>query len=259
MSKPISKEDVVIHKKQAIKKLNNLLEMYINNPSEQYLKKANLISYWLESFSDYVKDEEMFDSTKLISYKRGNIIKANFGFNIGSEQGGLHYAVVLDNNNHHGSPVVTVIPLSSGTEDTTYPEDVFLGQELFSKINSKADSLLSKATKKLEENLRLAKVLDKALSDTDTDTDSESKQLLQELRNRSKSIQSDINLYKKYVVESNRMKSGSIALVGQITTISKMRIYVPKNSKDILYNISLSPEGMNKINERIKELYLFNK
>ncbi len=29
-------------------------------------------------------------------YKRGEIVKVHLGFNVGSEEGGLHYAVVLD-------------------------------------------------------------------------------------------------------------------------------------------------------------------
>lgn len=51
--------------------------------------------------------------SEIYSYKRGNIVKLNFGFNIGSEYGGLHYGVVLDNHNAQSSPVITVIPLTS--------------------------------------------------------------------------------------------------------------------------------------------------
>ena len=50
---------------------------------------------------------------KSIAYKRGDIVKLNFGFNIGSEYGGLHYAIVINNKNPHSSSVVTVIPLTS--------------------------------------------------------------------------------------------------------------------------------------------------
>ena len=31
-------------------------------------------------------------------YSRGDIVKVNLGFNIGSEQGGLHYAIVVEDN-----------------------------------------------------------------------------------------------------------------------------------------------------------------
>ena len=39
MSKEITKEEVIFHKKQAIKKVNNLLELYINHSDPKYLKK----------------------------------------------------------------------------------------------------------------------------------------------------------------------------------------------------------------------------
>lgn len=159
MSKIYTKDEVIIHKKQAIKKLNNLLELYINNPNKKYLKKADLLSYWLENFIDYIKDETTFNPQELISYKRGDVIKLNFGFNVGSEHGGLHYAVVLDNNNLHSSPVVTVVPLSSGTAGSTYQRDVFLGQELYIKLNAKNKLLMENTVQKIDESSKLLEAL----------------------------------------------------------------------------------------------------
>lgn len=49
-------------------------------------------------------------------------------------------------------------------------------------------------------------------------------------------------------------EKGSIALVGQITTISKIRIYDPKTNYDILSNVKLSNEMLDRIdNEIIKK------
>ena len=53
------------------------------------------------------------------------------------------------------------------------------------------------------------------------------------------------------------MKEGSIAKVEQITTISKQRIYDPKKNADVLSGIRFSDAAMDKINEKIKELYIF--
>ena len=113
MAKEFTKEDVIQNKKSAIRSLNNLLEGLINDSSEQHLKKAHLISYWLKDYVRMINFEEQFDPAKNISYKRGNIVKIDFGFNIGAEYGGLHYGIVLDNHNAHNSPVLTVIPLTS--------------------------------------------------------------------------------------------------------------------------------------------------
>ena len=57
--------------------------------------------------------------------------------------------------------------------------------------------------------------------------------------------------------EISQMKEGSIALVNQITTVSKMRIYDPRNAKGVLSGISLSETGMEKINKKMKDLYIF--
>ena len=61
----------------------------------------------------------------------------------------------------------------------------------------------------------------------------------------------------KIGLEISRMKEGSIALVNQITTVSKMRIFDPRNIKGVLAGISLSEENMDKINQKMKELYIF--
>lgn len=132
MSKPFTKEDVIQNKKSAIRALNKQLEYYINDPSGNHLKKANLISYWLKDYVRMINYEEKFNPTRNIAYKRGNIIKLNFGFNIGSEYGGLHYAVVLDKHNAHNSPVVTVVPLTSIKQDKTIHENnIFLGNDIY--------------------------------------------------------------------------------------------------------------------------------
>ncbi len=51
------------------------------------------------------------------------------------------------------------------------------------------------------------------------------------------------------------MKKGSIAMVGQITTISKQRIYDPQKMGDILSGIRISNESLDKINEKMKQLF----
>lgn len=78
MSKPFTKEDVIQNKKSAIRALNKQLEYYINDPSGNHLKKANLISYWLKDYVRMINYEERFNPTKNIVYKRGNIINLNY-------------------------------------------------------------------------------------------------------------------------------------------------------------------------------------
>lgn len=261
MAKIFTKEDVILHKKQAIKKINNLLEMYINNPDEKYLKKANLLSYWLENFSDYIKEETNFNPQELISYKRGDVIKLNFGFNVGSEHGGLHYAIVIDNNNLHSSPVVTVIPLSSGTANTTYQRDVFLGQELYIKLNAKNKFLLENARQKHTETTKILLALNSTFQEAKkagmtNDKAENIYKVMSDVNAQIEELNKDIRTLEKYAKEISHMKQGSIAMMEQITTVSKMRIYVPKKSTDTLFGISFSAEMMEKINAQLINLYL---
>ena len=283
MSTEFSKEEIIQNKKLAIKKLNNLLESFINDPSGKHLKKANLLSYWIKDYVRMINFEEKYEPTKNISYKRGNIVKVDFGFNIGAEYGGLHYGIVLDNNNAHNSPVVTVIPLTSiKSEKETHFNSVELGNEIYRSLKIKYDTI-SKALKEEQEEIKnellLFKVLvdlttqktdelkacelnsqtfDQKLSDAQTYLDASRKlqHIWEEKEQHNKEQQEYLD---KIGLEISRMKEGSIALVNQITTISKIRIFDPRNLKGVLSGISLSEENMEKINKKMKKLYIFEK
>lgn len=283
MKKEFTKEDVILNKKEAIKSLNKLLEGYINAPNGSRLKKANLISYWIKDYVRMINFEEQFEPTKNISYKRGNIVKVDFGFNIGAEYGGLHYGIVLDNNNAHNSPVVTVIPLTSiKSEKEIHPNSVELGNEIYRSLKIKYDTI-SKALKDEQEEIQNELALFQVLVDLATQTTDElktgrldSEKFEQKLSDAHKYLDASQKLQRmweekeqhnkeqqdyldKIGLEISRMKEGSIALVNQITTISKIRIFDPRNLKGVLSGISLSEENMKKINEKMKYLYIFGK
>lgn len=281
MSKEFSKEDVIQNKKEAIKSLNKLLEVYINDSSITHLKKAHLISYWLKDYVRFIGFEEKFDPTKNIAYKRGDIIKLNFGFNIGSEYGGLHYGIVLDNKNDHHSPVVTVIPLTSIKETKPiHDNSVELGNEIYRLLKLKYDTI-SKSLKdeetEISEMIALFRTfvdLAEATLDETGKCEAGSEDYNQKLIDVRKYLDGANKLEKMWKNKENhnileqeylskigeeisRMKEGSIALVNQITTISKIRIFDPRNLKGVLAGVSLSEESMEKINQKMKELYIF--
>lgn len=283
MKKEFTKEDVIQNKKEAIKSLNRLLEGYINDSSGSRLKKANLISYWIKDYVRMINFEEKFEPTKNISYKRGNIVKVDFGFNIGAEYGGLHYGIVLDNNNAHNSPVVTVIPLTSiKSEKEIHSNSVELGNEIYRSLKIKYDTIF-KALKDEQEEIKNELALFQVLVDLATQTTDElkaggldSEKFEQKLSDAHKYLDASQKLQRmweekeqhnkeqqdylnKIGLEISRMKEGSIALVNQITTISKIRIFDPRNLKGVLSGISLSEENMEKINEKMKNLYIFGK
>ena len=259
MSKQISKDDVIANKKDSIKKLNNLLESYINSQSEDNLKKANLISYWLKNYVQYISQENKFNPTKLLSYKRGAVVKVNLGFNVGAEYGGLHYAIVLDKNNLHHSQTLTVVPLRSSDSRTVHPRDVDLGSELHNRLYQKNNSLIDEITIDLEKSNNLLDAVLKANSKIQA-TNSDVTYLdnvISEIQELNHQLNDHLLQLFKQRSEIGLMKNGSIAKIEQITTISKQRIYIPKNKNDLLYGISFSKEAMEKINDKIKELYIF--
>lgn len=281
MAKEFTKDDVIQNKKESIKSLNKMLEFFINDPTRKHLKKAHLLSYWIKDYVRMINFEEKFDPARNIAYKRGNIVKIQFGFNIGSEYGGLHYGIILDNKNAHNSPVVTVIPLTSARENRElHPNSVDLGNDIYRLLKLKYDTIdksLKEEQCEIEETLSLldsmmaiTKKSVQELEQCEAGTDEFTQKLIiaknhlegvKKLRStweeKSRHNKEQQEYLDKIGLEISRMKEGSIALVNQITTISKMRIFDPRNLKGVLAGISLSEENMEKINQKMKELYIF--
>lgn len=212
--------------------------------------KGIKLAYWIKDYSRFLSQESAFDSSKLIRYKRGSIVKVNLGYRVGSEEGGLHYAIVMDCNNSIHSPTITVIPLTSvkpGVDLANLPcHKLSLGDEIYTLLIANYNAELRTAKQSLKE---LEDFLDSI----------ESEALSPEQRNifddRMKEINSRIGHIKKMKRETDRMKIGSIALVGQITTISKIRIYDPKYSNDALSKIRVSSDTLDMLDTRVQELY----
>lgn len=271
MRKELTEEDVIKHKKNAIRKINNLIEGYIKTHDKELLKKADLISYWLESFSLYIGYEDSFDPARLIRYSRGDVLRLNFGFNIGKEFGGLHFAVVIDNDNKRSADVLTVVPLSSSDGKKVHERSVDLGTELFEKISVVQRNLLFSAKKELEE-LREAQAtfsvtydaLEKLLPSLKTASSEIAEKInflnhyQDEMLKKMDTLEKRVSNIERNSYEISKLKMGSLAVTNQITTVSKQRIYTPKRSENFLYGISLSNSAMEKINTKLKELYLFN-
>ncbi len=119
---------------------------------QQPTKQQHILEEWLGTWSQYLKFEAAFDPKRLIYYKRGDIVLAHFGYNIGSELGGVHYAVVVESDNNIASNVVMVVPISSlGREKTSadlHKSEVFLGK-LISGVDSYAMPLQMRPISKM--------------------------------------------------------------------------------------------------------------
>ena len=143
--------------------------------------------------------------------------------------------------------VITVIPLTSVKKNKDVnnlrPGEVYLGSDLKDKMANKLKIIESEYDDL--KNKPLADLVSSELCDED-----------QPIKHLERFIEK-IMIIENLKRELNRMKNGSIALVGQITTISKIRIYEPKTNKDALAKIRLSDESLNLIDKEIKSLYIF--
>ena len=228
------------------------LRTYMDSLDAEHGEK---IAYWLNDYARFLNKEANFDPKDLIHYKRGSIVKVHLGYRVGSEEGGLHYGVVIDTQNDFSSPTATIIPFTSVKPEKRieklYRSQVYIGNEIF-------ELLQAKINKEIDESNRAQNLLKKML-DEPIDPDNASPELrrayISALAEQIKKLDNKIKFMGKMRREIQKMKMGSIALVGQITTISKIRIYDPIYPSDTLSNIRLSAKTMDKLDRKIIELF----
>ncbi|WP_413539807.1 type II toxin-antitoxin system PemK/MazF family toxin [Aerococcus viridans] len=250
--------------KEALKEFKNeilqSLDAYLDNEMESNQKKVANIVYWLKDYKNYLKNEKRFAPRFLPTYKYGTIIQVNFGFNVQHEYGGLHYAIVLDNNDNKYKSTLTVMPLSSIKEGADLERlknnNYILGTEFYQLYSNKINTL-SETTKERLKELRsdtysLSEKI--KLSEDEREVDLFIQQL-NEIKYRISEAEKSVKYLEDCKAMINKMKFGSIAKLTSITTISKMRINNPQKSQDTLSGIVLSEDTMQKITFEINKRY----
>ena len=247
MSSSKEKTELITHKNNAVREIDGFITDLIESMDPREMDKSDKFCYWIEDYVRFLKQEKIFKPTSLKRYKRGEIIKVHLGFNIGSEEGGLHYAVVLDKQNSIHSPVVTIVPLTSVKPTTNIknlPDDnIYLGNEIFTGLNAQAQLKSQHLSSEIERLTREA---------SDLNPNSEK---AEEKKRDLLTAQRDANLLRKMQKEIQKMKKGSIALINQVTTISKIRIYDPKTNHDILSHLKLSNQKLDMIDAALIARY----
>lgn len=118
------------------KTLDNLKAIILSKSE----KKQKILISWLKTWTKLLKREEKFYPKYLPYYKRGDIVYADFGFNVGSEFGGIHYAVVMENNNNKGNGNIIVVPLTSLDKNKSINDiprvDVYIGDNVIGWTDS---------------------------------------------------------------------------------------------------------------------------
>ncbi|UAL49732.1 type II toxin-antitoxin system PemK/MazF family toxin (plasmid) [Sutcliffiella horikoshii] len=124
MSKKLHEnKELVTEMNKQLRNLQNVIE----NMEE---KRGEIFLEWLKTQNKYLVWEQNFNPLRLKKYKRGEVVLAHFGFNVGAEYGGMHYAVVVKKDKKSNS-VLNVVPLSSlkegQTQDDLHQDEVYLG------------------------------------------------------------------------------------------------------------------------------------
>lgn len=93
LGRNLSRAELIAHKDEALKSLDTYMMSLINNPDRKIQGKSDKLSYWIEDWVTFLDFEPSFSPSSLRRYKRGEIVKAHLGYNVGSEEGGLHASI----------------------------------------------------------------------------------------------------------------------------------------------------------------------
>lgn len=202
-----------------LKNYKRLFSSYQN--FERVLRNNNEYRY-LPNYLTFKSKTYLYQSSierRFRIYKRGTLCIVDFGYNIGSEFRGRHFAIVIDKKDNIWSESVLVVPLSSKSKG---PYRVAL--------NTVISDILEKVYEKV------LKIID----DSSEEIDKETKMRL------LNSIAIQIEKYNKH----------SWALIKDIRKISKLRIQLPKTIYDPIGRARVPNEVLNAIDEKIIECFL---
>lgn len=110
------------------KKLEDVLDVLHPEDYSEYLDYID----WLITKTDLFLKGRSFkkgkDYKKFGTFKRGDIVLVNFGYNVGTEKNKIRWAIVIDINNLPTFGTVTVVPLTTKQGRTVnHPTCVFVG------------------------------------------------------------------------------------------------------------------------------------
>lgn len=186
--------------------------------------KFSYLEEWTLKKSEMLLDEvEKFEKcipNKFKVYKRGTLIKVNFGVGLGSEMSQIHFAIVLNNYDNPKNNVLTVIPLTSKANNYNLDLGNLVIGKLIEKIKKELINL------GINEELNNDKIYEE----------------------KRKKLNTLLTYY------NNNFKT-TYACCDLITTISKSRIIYPINEYDIIGREKCSNEVMDKIDYEISKRF----
>lgn len=134
-------EEIAVYTATIIQELEDYLHL-LQRMDDEGNKRSDKIAQWIENWVKYLKIEQVFNPRSIQALKRGSIVYADFGFNVGREYRGLHYAIVLNKIDARSNHLLHVLPLTSVKETTDiYNLKYFqlpIGNEVFQLLSNKA-------------------------------------------------------------------------------------------------------------------------
>lgn len=130
-----STNDKINEKIRLDKAYNNYHEIINKNLSFKF----SYLDEWLYKKSKLLLNESVeLESDKKVKYrvyKRGTIIRVDFGVNLGSEMSQVHFAIVLNQFDNPNNNVLTVIPLTSKKNQYNLNLKNLVIEKMIKKIN----------------------------------------------------------------------------------------------------------------------------
>lgn len=143
----------------AFRSLRSFLNDCLSSNDVRENKRASLLSYWIKNYIQMLRHERPQSYRR---FQRGDVVKVDFGFRIGSEHGGLHYAVILNSNDSQRAPIITVIPLTSlkseAQRNRLHFGEVDLADKLIQKLNDKLNQSPTPALQREVSRLSLGSI-----------------------------------------------------------------------------------------------------
>ncbi|MEX5941276.1 type II toxin-antitoxin system PemK/MazF family toxin [Mammaliicoccus sciuri] len=205
-------------------------------------KKILYMPHWLDFYANTIKSESQKKKLYFKSYKKGSIIYVKLGSNIGSEFSGNHFCVVLDNQDNKGKETITIVPLSSKSNENYIQLDTIIFDLTVEKLRDRV----------IKHKEIMFEILDKYGGKVENnELKEEDSMILTNINKEISEITTLINIYNKH------KNKKSYANVSALTTISKRRVSKINNS-DPTGNIFVSQNDIKKIHEQISIKFLQN-
>lgn len=251
---------MTIQNKQILKASKNFEKVHSTFKNNN---KFRFLPNWLEKESNLFLSETQNTSKSYNVLKRGSLIFVDFGINIGSELSNRHWAVVLNKNDSPKSRNLTVLPISSKEKKFSVMIDEVIQQKskrfllpILDKIGFDYFSIIHYALTEITPfDLGSAEEIyqEFLIQYGDAYNSESAKEIydngagMEKVENTNRKLKDLVNHYQRF----NKI---SYAKCDQIKTISKDRIiYI--NELDPCGKIKVSDETLDRIDEKLKELY----